>query len=303
MGRLLLFLFTFVAKIELNNMRQTLLLFNASLFLFSCFCPLAARAVDFVDLGLPSKTLWANMNVGATSPEDPGLYLAWGETEAKSEYSWATYKWCDGTKSIMTKYVSSADHGEVDGKYFLDAEDDAAADSANNIGSPTVEELSELLNDESLTWTIDTVNSRKCVRVTGANGNFIQIPAGGFKTGTRTSTDNSACCLWSNGLTTTQASYYYNANVIRLGIKSSGVSKDSRDHNGAGFVPRNYGYNIRAVKRPDEDTGAAAITADSASPVVGIYNVQGAKLSRLMPGINIVIRANGSASKMFVPAY
>ena len=33
-----------------------------------------------VDLGLPSGTLWADRNVGATSPEDVGLYFAWGDT-------------------------------------------------------------------------------------------------------------------------------------------------------------------------------------------------------------------------------
>ena len=31
---------------------------------------------DYVDLGLPSGTLWATMNVGATSPEDYGDYFA-----------------------------------------------------------------------------------------------------------------------------------------------------------------------------------------------------------------------------------
>ena len=39
---------------------------------------------EFVDLGLPSGTLWATCNVGATSPEQRGLYFAWGETEGYS---------------------------------------------------------------------------------------------------------------------------------------------------------------------------------------------------------------------------
>ena len=34
----------------------------------------------FVDLGLPSGNLWATCNVGASSPEQAGLYFAWGET-------------------------------------------------------------------------------------------------------------------------------------------------------------------------------------------------------------------------------
>ena len=31
---------------------------------------------NMIDLGLPSGTLWADRNVGATSPEDAGLYFA-----------------------------------------------------------------------------------------------------------------------------------------------------------------------------------------------------------------------------------
>ena len=38
---------------------------------------------EWVDLGLPSGTLWATMNVGASSPEDCGYYFAWGETSTK----------------------------------------------------------------------------------------------------------------------------------------------------------------------------------------------------------------------------
>ena len=45
----------------------------------------------FVDLGLPSGTLWATMNVGATSAEDYGNYYAWGEIEIKSNYNSDNY--------------------------------------------------------------------------------------------------------------------------------------------------------------------------------------------------------------------
>ncbi len=41
---------------------------------------------EYVDLGLPSGTLWATTNVGATNPEDYGDYFAWGETTPKEVY-------------------------------------------------------------------------------------------------------------------------------------------------------------------------------------------------------------------------
>lgn len=35
-------------------------------------------SLEYVDLGLPSGLLWATCNVGATKPEDFGLYFRWG---------------------------------------------------------------------------------------------------------------------------------------------------------------------------------------------------------------------------------
>ena len=40
-----------------------------------------------VDLGLPSGTLWATYNVGATSPYEKGQYFAWGEVEPREDFS------------------------------------------------------------------------------------------------------------------------------------------------------------------------------------------------------------------------
>ena len=51
-----------------------------------------------VDLGLPSGTKWANMNVGASKPEEFGGDYAWGETEVKEEYNWENYIHCDGSE-------------------------------------------------------------------------------------------------------------------------------------------------------------------------------------------------------------
>lgn len=36
---------------------------------------------EWVDLGLPSGLKWAAWNVGATKPEEFGLYFQWGETQ------------------------------------------------------------------------------------------------------------------------------------------------------------------------------------------------------------------------------
>ena len=50
---------------------------------------------EYVDLGLPSGTLWATYNVGATSPYEKGDYFAWGEVEPREDFICeSTYKKC-----------------------------------------------------------------------------------------------------------------------------------------------------------------------------------------------------------------
>lgn len=87
--------------------------------------------VVVVDLGLPSGTLWANMNVGANTPEDYGLYFAWGETVGYGQDTlhftdWENYSWCEGPDVTIIKYNDNPDYGIIDDKINLDLVDDAA---------------------------------------------------------------------------------------------------------------------------------------------------------------------------------
>lgn len=55
---------------------------------------------EYVDMGLPSGTLWATCNIGAESSTDFGDYFAWGETEPKEEYTDENYKFFEGYKEL-----------------------------------------------------------------------------------------------------------------------------------------------------------------------------------------------------------
>lgn len=52
----------------------------------------------YVDLGLPSGTLWATCNLGASSPEEYGEYYMWGSVKDNSDddCSWKNYPFNDG---------------------------------------------------------------------------------------------------------------------------------------------------------------------------------------------------------------
>lgn len=129
-----------------------------------------------VDLGLSVK--WASYNVGAESPEEYGNYYAWGETEEKDNYSWPTYKWCNGSINSLTKYCTDSSYGAVDNKTLLDPEDDVACVLwGEGWRMPTLDEVQELCNNCSWEWTsVNGVNGQK---VTGSNGNSIFLPAAG----------------------------------------------------------------------------------------------------------------------------
>jgi len=138
---------------------------------------------DFVDLGLPSGTLWATMNVGAEAPEDYGDYFAWGETEEKDSYDWSTYKWCNGSKNTLTKYCTKSSYGYngfVDNKTELDPEDDAAtANWGSGWRMPSLTQIQELVNNCTNEWTTKNgVNGR--LFTSNINGASLFLPAAGL---------------------------------------------------------------------------------------------------------------------------
>ena len=140
---------------------------------------------DYIDLGLPSGTLWATTNIGARLPEEPGDYFAWGETKPKQEYSWNTYKYSyrDNSKFFhenqMTKYCTNEKDGTVDNKTELEPTDDAAVVNwGSNWRIPSREQIKEL--SDKCEWKKITLPGRKKVfRVTGPNGNVLILPCGG----------------------------------------------------------------------------------------------------------------------------
>lgn len=138
----------------------------------------------WVDLGLPSGTLWATCNVGADKPEEYGSYFAWGETEQKLyDYLEANYKYFLDWE--FTKYCTSSNqfyNGNVDYKTELDPEDDAAT---VNWGSewqmPSKVQVEELIDDTYTKKYYVTTNGKNGVMIVSkSNGNQIFLPCAGY---------------------------------------------------------------------------------------------------------------------------
>ena len=129
---------------------------------------------EFVDLGLPSRTLWATCNVGATSPEQAGLYFAFGETKGftaeqvkKGERS---FFWKDYVEKITSSDLSleqDAAHVHMGGEWRM----------------PTKAEFEELFSNTTQTWTLDYNGTGVVghIFVSKSNGNSVFFPAAGYR--------------------------------------------------------------------------------------------------------------------------
>ena len=109
-----------------------------------------------IDLGLPSGTLWADRNIGATDIYDGGKVFQWGDptpydipehtsgkiNEGQKMFKRSDYKWSENGTNTMTKY------NNTDGKTTLDPEDDAAyVNMGYKWKMPTKEQVIELFNE------------------------------------------------------------------------------------------------------------------------------------------------------------
>lgn len=232
----------------MKKIRKTFVL-SLSLLSLECTAQTISGQVgsyDYVDLGLPSGTLWATCNVGASAPDAYGDYFAWGETKTKDDYSWSTYKWCTvdstGNYDKITKYNASSDYGRIDNNYTLEAEDDAAvANWGDGWHTPTLKDLEELIS--GCTWKWDkNHNGTGIIGQVGTsktNKNVIFIPAGGYYDGDSVSSDGSALILMSSSLKQPEANISYNICAFSSfnGIESS-------------FEERYVGLNVRAIISP-----------------------------------------------------
>ena len=163
---------------------------------------------DYVDLGLPSGTLWATMNVGASKVSDAGLYFQWGDTqgytadqvgtgEGKKAFASDDSDYKFGVYPNYSKYTTAG--------ATLDLEDDAA--HVNMGGSwhiPTPEQFEELINTENTTstWTTqDSVNGRLFTSKKNPSKSIF-IPAAGVAWGGSVQDSGVYGDVWSSMLST-----------------------------------------------------------------------------------------------------
>ena len=140
-----------------------------------------ANGHEYVDLGLPSGTLWATCNIGTSSPEGYGNYYAWGETGTKSTYNWDTYRYSNSNNDELTKYCNRSDQGNngfTDNLTTLQAGDDpATVNWGSGWQTPSKAQWEELKNNTTHKWTMR--NGKQGRLFTAQNGQSVFLPAAG----------------------------------------------------------------------------------------------------------------------------
>ena len=215
---------------------------------------MSPEGAEAIDMGLPSGTKWANMNVGANNPEEYGLFFAWGETTGYDSdtsdgriFEWAQYKWLSEGGSSWTqvnKYQIndnriSACWYDNEGKYIgdnkvmLEMEDDAAmAHWGMKWRIPTYAEMEELADFCNVNWM--TKNGVNGLEFTSKiNGNSIFLPAAGYRNDNLVNNIGSNGAYWTSTLRSTDTLF-----AGCLNLSSTGVEMPYNDRfNGCSIRP------------------------------------------------------------------
>lgn len=206
---------------------------------------------EFVDMGLPSGTLWAACNVGAETSTEKGSFFAWGETEPQGQkkYVWYSYKWIEEGASSglnINKYQIEDNNTSGiwyqgttfvgDGKTILEDQDDAAyVNMGPSWHLPTVAQYVELLSEDN---SVVEEQSSGDIKVTSKhNGAVLFFPKAGY---------------YDNGPVSTAIYYWTREHSVNADFpnttKAFSVHIVNNVQKGA---PRDrcYGMPIRAVRK------------------------------------------------------
>ena len=133
-----------------------------------------------VDLGLPSGTIWADRNVGASTASDFGNLYSWGEIKTKKDYSISTY--VEQLKPLQK--ITQSKH------------DVAMAELGAEWTLPTEEQIKELLSE--CDWNWKKINGHNGYEIKGKNGNRIFLPASGWNQGKEVELRNQCGYYWTS---------------------------------------------------------------------------------------------------------
>ena len=224
---------------------------------------------EYVDLDLPSGLLWATCNVGANTSTEVGSLFAWGETSAKTEFTWENYKYGNAADSI-TKYCITTKNGKngfTDGRTTLEDADDAAfVNWGSNWQTPTADDWCEL--KKNCSWEVICENTvAKYIKISSyTTGQTLQLPLDSHNYG----------AYWSSSLCNTDN--YHSDEACQILLYSMGM-QERIGHCWAN-AERYLGKHIRPVRTKTSSTLTCINVVDfTGIEFIGGQYKQGQKMS------------------------
>ena len=197
---------------------------------------------EYVDLGLPSRTLWAKCNIGAETETDYGVYFQWGDISGVSgslvgkysneKYSWSTAPFNNGSGKFESTYFNSVKDTVCPNNVLAKEYDAAAQIMGSDWRMPTQADLQELLSGTTNEWITNFngtgVNGMKFTSKTETS-KYIFIPAAGYCIVGSVKTVGNSGSVWSSSLYT---SGLYRAQELVFGSGNSGMLNNDNRCNG-----------------------------------------------------------------------
>lgn len=205
---------------------------------------------EYVDLGLPSGTLWATMNVGAEDILDKGCRFSWGGTNenccgdnanTKDHFYWDTYEFSTNggssagtTDYKLNKYCPSGKSNNYYANGFsgdnltqlLPVDDVVTTKWGEHWEIPTAAQFQELIDNTTREYTHDS----SVITLTAQNGKTIDFPV----SGSSWSPNSGTVCypnyqywvyLWTKELDTNTPQY---AKRLSMADSSARIVSDNR---------------------------------------------------------------------------
>lgn len=175
-------------------------------------------AVSFLNLGLPSGTLWATCNLGAQNPTEPGDFFAWGERSSKNYFSCFNYQFRHKTKILPEEDVATILLGE---SWKL----------------PTAKQVKELI--DSCIWRTSPFFRKSYVKgISKYNNAAIYLPVTGYMERDKLMTNKRGA--FTGYLSSSLGTFCFD---YSFGITIYGRNKIVD----TGYLYRNYGHFVRPV--------------------------------------------------------
>ena len=174
---------------------------------------------EYVDLGLPSGLKWATHNIGATSPEQTGMYFAWGEAKR--------YTSDDINSNVRSFNVAeyTGNSASLISDDLIDKCDAAHIYMRGSWMTPINKDFTELIKNTYKTW-IDDYNKTGVsglLLTSKTNRNSIFFPASGFCYNSLIGRMGSGGFYWTASIDS-----YVDAWYMYLGENNQFVLSDAR---------------------------------------------------------------------------